>query len=264
VANGGQDDRCRLRADVRPKDNVRVRHQRLPKCRAVVDDRHRLWHITPAALLALSMHSRTCTPSRHGSSEKVAPVVSEQAIRTFVKTQIPRLVRSSSRAFLIEEMEVCSGRARIDLAVISDHLIGIEIKGPKDDVTRLPGQVEAYSQCFDLVVLVVHETLAQRASALVPSWWGLVVGRETQGRIRYRFERRPEPNPSINLDTLLALLWRDEIDALLSDLLGGTPRPRATKRTIRTELLAQIEPRVLHHASLKKLRERTDWRCIPI
>jgi hypothetical protein len=32
-------------------------------------------------------------------------------------------------------MEVCSGRTRIDLAVIADRLIGIEIKGPKDDVT---------------------------------------------------------------------------------------------------------------------------------
>lgn len=204
------------------------------------------------------------TPSRCEGSGKETPVVSEQTIRTFVKTQIPRLVRSSSRAFLIEEMEVCSGRARIDLAVIGDHLIGIEIKGPKDDVTRLPGQVKAYSQCFDLVVLVVHETLAQKAKALVPSWWGIVVSQQRRGRIRYYFERRPEPNPSLNLEMLLSLLWRDEINALQSDLLGENPKPRATKRTIRAELLAQIEPRILHHASLKKLRERTDWRCIPI
>lgn len=210
------------------------------------------------------MFSKTSTPSRDRLSEKETSVVSEQAIRTFVKTQIPRLVRSRSSAFLIEEMEVCSGRARIDLAVIGDHLIGIEIKGPKDDVTRLPGQVKAYSQCFDLVVLAVHESLAKKASALVPDWWGLVVGLQKQSRIRYRFERRPEPNPSLNLETLLSLLWRDEVDALLSDLLGGKPKPRATKRTIRAELLAQIEPPILHHASLQKLRERTNWRCVPI
>lgn len=206
----------------------------------------------------------TSAPSRCERFGKETLVVSEQTIRTFVKTQIPRLVRSSSRAFLIEEMEVCSGRARIDLAVIGDHLIGIEIKGPKDDVTRLPGQVKAYSQCFDLVVLVVHETLAQKAKALVPSWWGLVIGLQRRGRIRYHFERRPEPNPSLNLETLLSLLWRDEVDALLFDLLGGKPKPKATKRTIRAELLAQIEPPILHHASLQKLRERTNWRCVPI
>jgi hypothetical protein len=161
-------------------------------------------------------------------------------------------------------MEVCSGRARIDLAVIGDHLIGIEIKGPKDDVSRLPRQVEAYSECFDLVVLVVHQDLARKAAALVPNWWGLVVGAQKEGRIRYRFERRPEPNPSLNLEKLLSLLWREEIDALLSDLLGTVPKPRATKRTIRAELLAQIDSSILRHASLQKLRERTDWRHVPI
>lgn len=200
-------------------------------------------------------------PSDHGYSE---PLASEQAIRKFIKGQIPRLVRSHSGAFLVEEMEVCSGRARVDLAVIGDYLMGIEIKGPKDNVSRLPGQIEAYSQCFDLVVLAVHESLAQEASSLVPNWWGLVVGAEKHGRIRYRFKRRPELNPSINLEMLLTLLWRNEIDALLSDLLGATPNPRATKKTIRAELLTKIEPQILHCASLKMLRERADWRCVPI
>lgn len=209
------------------------------------------------------MHSRTCTRVTHGPRNE-EPIVSEQAIRRYVKTQIPRLVRSHTKAFLIEEMEVCSGRARIDMAVIGDCLIGIEIKGPKDDVARLPTQAQAYSQCFDMVVLVAHEALAQKASTLVPKWWGLVIGEHKDGRIRYHFERRPKPNPSINLEMLLALLWRDEMNALLSDLLGETPKPRATKRTIRAKLLAHIEPVILHHASLQKLRERIDWRCVPI
>ena len=198
------------------------------------------------------------------SQSQPPPELSERDIRAFVKTQVPRLLQSQSRAFLVEEMEVCSGRARVDLAVIGDHLIGIEIKGPKDDVSRLPGQVKAYSECFDLVVLVVHEDLAQKASALIPNWWGLVVGAQREGRIRYRIERRPEPNPSLNLEKLLSLLWREEIDALLADLLSSSPKPRATKKSIRAELLAQVEPPILHHASLRKLRERTEWRGVPI
>jgi hypothetical protein len=210
------------------------------------------------------MPSRASTAAGTNSQRGTPQELSERDIRTFVKTQVPRLLQSRSSALLVEEMEVCSGRARIDLAVIGDHLIGIEIKGPKDDVSRLPGQAKAYSECFDLVVLVVHEKLAQKAGALIPDWWGLVVGLQKEGRIRYRFERRPEPNPSLNLDKLLSLLWREEIDALLTDLLGGVPKRRATKRTIRAELLAQIDAPILRHASLQKLRERTDWRCVPI
>lgn len=198
------------------------------------------------------------------SSPNAPDVITEQAIRRFVKARLPRLVRNVSKAFLVEEMEVCSGRARIDLAVIGDRLIGIEIKGPRDDVTRLPGQAKAFSQCFDQVVLIVHESLVNKARALIPDWWGLVRGQRVAGRIRYRVERYPEPNPSLNIEMVLALLWREEVDALLAELLGSNPKPRATKRSIRAELLAHVEPLVLHHASLRKLRERTEWRGVPI
>jgi hypothetical protein len=54
------------------------------------------------------------------SHKNASEDVTEQAIRAFVKARIPRLVRNPSGAFLVEEMEVCSGRARIDLAVIGD------------------------------------------------------------------------------------------------------------------------------------------------
>ena len=161
-------------------------------------------------------------------------------------------------------MEVCSGRARIDLAVIGDRLIGIEIKGPRDSVARLPDQAKAYSQCFDHVVLIVHESLEPKARTLIPDWWGLIAGRQVDGRIRYRVVRHVKTNPSLNLEKVLSLLWREEIDALLSDLVGSNSKPNATKKSIRAALLAQVEPPILHHASLRKLRERTEWRGVPI
>jgi hypothetical protein len=197
------------------------------------------------------------------STEGIADV-SEQDIRAFIKSQIPRLLRNGTRPFLVEEMEVCSGRARIDLAVITDGLIGIEIKGPKDDVSRLPGQAKAYSECFDHVVLVTHEALAAKAITLIPEWWGIVVGTRRGCRLRYRFLRRPQSNPNLNLEKLLTLLWRDEIDALQSELVGSTPSRRATKKTIRAELLSRIDPPVLRQASLQKLRHRTAWRWVPV
>lgn len=190
--------------------------------------------------------------------------ITDQAIRTFVKRRLPRLVQSESEALLVEEMQVCSGRARIDLAVIGDRLIGIEIKGPQDTVTRLRGQATAYSQCFDYVVLIVHESLETKAHALVPDWWGLIVGRQAGSRVRYRVVRRPETNPNLNLEKVLSLLWRKEIDALFSDFIGNNARPRATKKSIRAELLAHVDPPILHEASLRKLRERTEWRGVPI
>jgi len=161
-------------------------------------------------------------------------------------------------------MEVCLGRARVDLAVIADHLIGIEIKGPKDDVTRLPAQAQAYSKCFDRVVLVMHESLANKARPLVPSWWGLVVSLQENGQLSYEFERRPRRNPELDMDAFLSLLWREEVDALATDLLGMVSKPKATKKSIRAELLAQVAFPILHCASLNKLRGRSDWRSVPV
>src|SRR4051812_27781071 len=171
--------------------------------------------------LPQKMRSIDRTRIPHADSAKKAPDdVTEQAIRTSVKARLPRLIQSLSKAFLVEEMEVCSGRARIDLAIIGDRLIGIEIKGPQDNVRRLPGQAEAYSQCFDQVILIVHESLALKARTLVPEWWGLVAVGEVDSRVHYRFERRPASNPRMNIEKVLSLLWRDELGALFSDFLG--------------------------------------------
>jgi hypothetical protein len=191
-------------------------------------------------------------------------VISEQAIRELVKAKIPRLIRNVSQALLIEEMEVCAGRARIDIAVIADYLLGIEIKGPKDDVARLPNQVKAYSQCFDRVVLIVHQTLAPKALPLIPSWWGVVIGEQKGCRIGYSFERRPEANPSLNLDSLLALLWREEIVSMFSEFVGEPASAKASKKKLRAELISQFARPTLHSASLQKLRQRKDWRTTPI
>ncbi len=189
---------------------------------------------------------------------------SESVIREYVKSQLPRLIKRASKALLIEEMEVCSGRARVDLAVIAEHLIGIEIKGPKDDVTRLPGQAKAYSKCFDRVVLVIHESLVSKARPLIPEWWGIVVGRQKDKRMVYQLERRPQENPELDVSAMLSLLWRHEILQILSDCVGSAPKTGASKKTIRAELLSQVEASVLRCASLQKLRERTDWRSVPI
>ncbi|GAB3038502.1 hypothetical protein GCM10027285_23120 [Oleiagrimonas citrea] len=212
------------------------------------------------------MTSHSCYPASHNAPQQKGQheEITEQFLRDFAKTEVHRLVRSRNPAMLVEEMGVCLGKARVDLAVIADRLIGIEIKGPKDDVSRLPHQALAYSKCFDRVILLVDESLVDKARPLIPTWWGLVVAMHGDGGFEYRFERRPRPNPDLDIEALLSLLWREEIDALTQELLGTTTKPRATKRAIRTELCKQIDVEALRHASLNKLRDRSDWRTVPI
>jgi hypothetical protein len=161
-------------------------------------------------------------------------------------------------------MEICAGKARIDMAIVCDRLIGIEIKGPKDDLYRLPGQVDHYSKCFDIVVLVVHERLAADALELIPSWWGVVTGSELAGSYSYTLKRRPTRNKDAELDALLALLWKDEIGFLWTTLLEGVPPSRASKKELRSQLLSRAPAGRLRMASIDLLRRRRNWRSSPL
>lgn len=186
--------------------------------------------------------------------------LTEQDIRELVKSEIPKFIKGKTQTILIEELEVSFGRARIDLAVIGDRFIGIELKGPKDSVKRLPNQINAYSQCFDQVILVVHELHEFKAKSLIPDWWGLVVSHDHNGELTYIFRKRPKKNPNLDLDALLSLLWRQEIEQFSCELLGKKPKSRATKKTIRTELISSIDPSILRRQCINTLRGRSEWR----
>lgn len=209
----------------------------------------------PAAL-----QPRNGSESAPGSNR----VSAEQLLRSAVKAELSRFVRGSLPAVVVEEMEVCAGRARIDVALITDTLTGIEIKSADDTVARLPGQVQAYSQCFDRVVLVIDEALAPKAKPMLPDWWGLVVSGLGGDPVAYEFQRRPRRNPQLNLESLLALLWKDEAASLLAELLAVTVSQRVTKKVIRAKLLEHLPPAVLRSAGVRKLRERTAWRSVPL
>lgn len=185
---------------------------------------------------------------------------SERGMREFVRSEVHSRFRDSHEFRLIEELEVCSGRARVDLALIGELLTGFEIKGPKDKVSRLPSQAKAYSECFDRVILVVHQSLAEKAIPLVPDWWGVVVGIQQGDCLSYEVRRSPQANPNLNLEAVLSLLWKAEIETLHADLIGEAPKPKATKRVIRANLLSRVTHPELHSRGLRKLRERSEWR----
>jgi len=190
--------------------------------------------------------------------------MTEDQIRSDIRAQLPSFFPSACEARLVEEMEICTGKARADMAVITDRLIGIEIKGPQDNLSRLPNQVGQYSKCFDQVVLIVHEILARDAIRIIPRWWGIVVGADKNGNRSYNWKRRPAKNCGVDTDAVLALLWRTEIEALFVQFLNLAPSVRVSKRKLRDKLLANVPQSALKVAGIQLLRQRREWRSLPI
>jgi hypothetical protein len=185
-------------------------------------------------------------------------------IRAGLKLHLHALIKITQGARLVEEMAICGGRARADIAVICDRLIGIEIKGPLDNLDRLPNQVDHYSKCFDQAYLVTDEATLRKARGIVPKWWGLIVHNPEQKPNFYALERRTTNNKAAELESLLGLLWREEIEQLFVEHLGSKPSPKLSKQMLRTQLLSQAKHSYLKATGLALLHARLEWHLRPI
>lgn len=189
--------------------------------------------------------------------------MSDSEIRRDIQSRLASAGWMASGAILVEELEVESGRARIDMALISRRLIGIEIKGPRDTLRRLPRQIEHYSNCFDHVVLVVDERLAMSAASIVPEWWGIVTVNRDAAIQRYEFTRMPKRNPGVRVGSVLSLLWRNEIETLWHKHTTLPIPLRASRRSLRAALLESSAAAALRRDALDMLKSRKDWRGSP-
>ena len=135
----------------------------------------------------------------------------------------------------VEEFWVRRSHERADLAVIGSTLDAFEIKTERDTLQRLPRQATAYARLFDHCTAVVAEKHLDAASLLLPDWWGITVTSVGKSP-RFEKTREARPNPAIDPQTLVRLLWRNDAMAALTEL-GHRPDPGASRGALWNELL---------------------------
>ena len=130
----------------------------------------------------------------------------------------------------MEELGLCRGRVRVDLALINGHLHGYEIKSDRDTLTRLDIQAEIYMKVFDRLTIVVGRKHLSSVCSRLPEWWGILQAIQGGGGrvVRFRNLRRPTLNPQRDPRSLAELLWRDDAIRLLeeADVRGVRGKPR--------------------------------------
>lgn len=169
-------------------------------------------------------------------------MTSEAAVRDALRCRA--LAGIAGARDTVDEFWVPRSNERADLAVIGRLMEGFEIKTERDTLRRLPRQVSAYGRVFDRCTAVIAENHADRAAGIVPDWWGITTV-QVNGSVSFSEIRRARPNPGVEPDTLVRLLWRDEAIAALVRL-GMEPDQRASRGSLWEELL--------HHATLSQLR----------
>ena len=118
-----------------------------------------------------------------------------------------------------QELGLCQGFARVDLAVVNGKIHGYEIKSEQDTLARLPSQAEIYNKSLDLVTIVAAPTHANKITshAAVPPWWGIWSAVSDGRGVQLEIVREPSENPDIDPFALAQLLWRDEALQALAD-----------------------------------------------
>lgn len=184
-------------------------------------------------------------------------------IRRALLTEMESRHAGETGTLIVEELGLCQGVARVDLAVVNGSVHGYEIKSERDTLTRLPSQSSIYSQALEFVTIVAAPLHLPRIEILVPSWWGIWSATQDGEEVRLTPLRDAHRNPSLVPLALAQFLWRDEALAILADhslAVGMTSKSRHHLWLRLTTSFTVDELGSFVRARLKQRGE--DWRAL--
>ena len=160
---------------------------------------------------------------------------------------------------IIEELAVCDGEARVDVAVANGRLCGYEIKSDADTLERLALQQKCYDKTFDTVSIVVGEKFKDRIEECIPNYWGIYVVYEYAGRCKIKRKRAAKVNKNIEANSLLELLWKEEIIKLLRNA-GIKGISGKNRRLLRQIVIDNFTLKEIRDYTRETIKSRQNWR----
>lgn len=184
----------------------------------------------------------------------------DQDIRPVLIDKLLREHKNCKDTRLIEELGLCQGDARIDIAVVNGTLHGYEIKSEKDTLVRLDKQQEIYNKTLSYVTIVASDKHLNNISNQVPEWWGIDKAIQSASTIKIKKVRKPKKNPSIDSHSLVQLLWRDEALDLLKELGLSKGMNKKPRKLIWNKLVENMTGNKLEKIIHKTIKLREGWR----
>lgn len=191
-------------------------------------------------------------------------ITTEQGIRTALRDDYLRRLRIRTDTLVLDELGLVHARARVDVAVISRHVHGYEIKSADDTLRRLPRQLEVYRQSLQTLTLVVDAVHLPAVASSVPHWCGiLLVSFGPRGGVRFRRVQPTRLNPDLDPFMLAHLLWRCEAQAALAQRGASARDLRTSRKDLYRLLLEQLSVSELTTLIRQSMIQRPVWRGRP-
>ena len=160
---------------------------------------------------------------------------------------------------IIEELAVCDGNARVDVAVANGRLCGYEIKSDADTLERLSLQQQCYDKTFDTVSIVVGKKFKDSIEECIPNYWGIYVVYEYAGNCKIERKRAAKVNKNIEANSLLQLLWKEEIIKLLRNA-GIKGISGKNRRLLRQIVIDNFTLKEIRDYTRETIKSRQNWR----
>lgn len=176
-------------------------------------------------------------------------------IRTELRAELE--ARFPSDRLIRNELGLCLGATRVDVAVVNGDLHGYEIKSERDTLVRLRSQVALYDSVLDYCWVVSSGRHLEKVAAIVPSSWGLMRAVEGVCGVLIEDVRQAGRNPRQDPLSVAQLLWRDEAASSLRDA-GHRVRSSET-RWVLWERLAGWDLDDLKVTVRRALKARRAW-----
>ena len=188
----------------------------------------------------------------------------DRDIRAYLYQTYLRKYTEDGTSCVVDEMGLSAHAARIDIGVINGQLVGYEIKSDRDNLDRLPHQLEVYNQIFDLVTVVCGPKHEKKLEAWLANGFahcGLLVTQKTDGASELREVRPATQNPNRSGYMIASLLWHEEAKQLLVELGLGKGLSRLRRWELWDLLAAHFaDIDELSHRVRAILKARTTWR----
>jgi hypothetical protein len=181
-------------------------------------------------------------------------------IRLALRRDLVQEHQDEPSTLIVEELGLCQGDSRVDMAVVNGAINGYEIKSERDTLTRLPMQQEIYNRTLDRITLVASAKHMEAAEKLVPWWWGLQEAIDGPDGVCIQTHRQAVDNPNVDPHSVVQLLWRNETLAVLMNLgleKGRLSKPRHVLWGALATALPIDELKAVVRAQLKA---RANWR----
>lgn len=186
----------------------------------------------------------------------------DREIRLALREKLRAMHADEPDTAIIDELSLCQGEARVDIAVVNGSLSGYEIKSDRDKLVRLPGQSAVYQMCFDVMTVVVGSKHVADCFEVVEPHWGIWEAVRTAGGVTIQSLREPTLNTQIAPEHVVQLLWKQEVLESLQDL-GIAIRAGTGRRQLWADLVAAVSGKRLFEIVRTRIRARGDWRSGP-